>query len=252
MEILENLPRESFFQKEHFKTFLTTNFKRNDKEILHERKCVQIRLLELHDLLYPEIKKKRWNIDKHNSEEHIVSGIDISNPFITNSLNSIWLHYGKTDKEIKTYQKIVSDKSLVTFINHIRLQIIISNEGNENFIVGVWLVIGKNEGSIWDRDFIRKNIISNNAFADKFFELVISLGKEYSIFVNEKTRLCNSFNSVTTFKSFILEDNSKSYFIIGKDFAPNAEEVFEENILQTVLNEFSKLYPIYELVKHKF
>lgn len=208
-------------------------------------------MLELHDDLYPEIKKKKWNIDKHNSEEHLVSGIDISNPFIANKLSSIWLHYGKTDKEIKSYQKLVSDKSKVSFINHIRLQVIISNQRKEKYVVGFWLVIGKNDGSVWDRDYIRDKMRSDSLFAQKFFDLVTSLGNDYFVEVNNKVRNNDSFESVADFKSFILEDNQKNYFIIGKDYAPNAEEIFEENIVNTTLEEFSRLYPIYELVKHR-
>ena len=252
MEILENIPRESFFQKEHFETFLPSKFERNDKQVLQERKGVQLRLLELHDELYPEIKKKKWNIDKHNSEEHLVSGIDISNPFIPNKISSIWLHYGKTDKEIKGYQNLVNDKSKESFINHIRLQVIISNQRREKYVVGFWLVIGKNDGSVWDRDFINKKMKSDGVFTEKFFELVTYLGDDYFVEVNNKIRDNKSFNSIEDFKSFILEDNSKNYYIIGKNFAPNAEEVFKENILSTALEEFSHLYPIYELVKHRF
>ncbi len=252
MEKLENLPRESFFQKEHFETFLPSKFERNDKEILQERKDVQLRLLELHDELYPEIKKKKWNIDKHNSEEHLVSGIDISNPFIANKLSSIWLHYGKTDKEIKGYQKLVDEKSKESFINHIRLQVIISNQRREKkYVVGFWLVIGKNDGSVWDRDSINKKLKSDSVFTERFFELVTSLGDNYFVEVNNEVQDNKSFESVEDFKSFILKDNRRNYFIIGKDYAPNAKEVFEENIVNTALEEFSRLYPIYELVKHR-
>lgn len=251
MNSLESLPSSSFFKKEHYETFLSSKLERNDKSILDERKNVQLRLLELHDRLYPEIKKKKWNIDKHNSESHLISGIDISNPFIANKLSSIWLHYGKTEKEIKEYQKIVTDKNKETFINHLRLQVIISNNVNKGFITGFWLVIGKNDGSVWDRDFINQKVKTDEVFLSKFFKLFSSLEDGYFIRINNETKIDSDFGSMKEFKDFILEDTPKHYFIIGKDYEPNATEIFEDNIMDTAIAEFSQLYPIYELVKHR-
>lgn len=253
MSIIDKLPQDSFFKKEDFETFLPTKFTRNDEAILHERKCVQLRLLELHDKIYPEIRKRKWKIDKHNMDAHIVSGIDISNPFIANSLQSIWLHYGKTEKEIKAYQKLVSDKSKETFINHIRLQVIIGNPKEENFFVGAWLVIGKNDGSVWDRDNIQNKIMKDKQLTEQFYKMVTELGKDYFISINANDNVpCDKIGTIDEFKDAVKKDNKKEYFIIGKQFAPGSIEISESNIVPSIMDSFSNLYPIYEFVKHRF
>jgi len=37
--MLENFPKRIIFSKEHFDTFLSSKFERNDKEILQGEKC---------------------------------------------------------------------------------------------------------------------------------------------------------------------------------------------------------------------
>lgn len=252
MSILDKLPQDSFFKKEDFETFLPSKFTKNDEDILYERKSVQLRLLDLHEKIYPEIRKKRWNIDKHNVDAHIVSGIDISNPFIANSLRSIWLHYGKTEREIKKYQSYVENKSQETFINHIRLQVIIGNPEEEKFFVGVWLVIGKNDSSVWDRDNIQRKIMKDKQLTEQFYKMVTELGKEYFISISANDDIqCDKIGTIDEFKDIVKKDNKKEYFIIGKQFVPDSIEISEKNIVNTVMNSFSELYPIYDFVKHR-
>lgn len=257
MNTSQVFPKNGFFQNEHFETFIPEKIFLNTAKILKERKKVQIKLLELHDLIFPQILQKNWEISQHNSSEHIVSGIDIDNPFIPNHVSSIWLHYGKTNSEIKAYKEITTNKKSETFINHIRLQVIIFNNSqrslNGNYGIGTWLVIGKNNSSIWDRTYIKDEMKNNPVFLSLFHNIIVNLDNEYFIKINNEKRFCSSFShskGLKDFSDFVKKDDLKEYFIIGKDFQIDDELVNNYNFPNTVMNEFSMLYPLYSLLKH--
>lgn len=254
MENLTNISTDQFFQREHFETFEGNKIFQNTPTILKERKEVQQQLLHLHDQLYPEIQLKRWKIYPHNSVEHQVAGIDIDTPFIPKKINSIWLHYGKHHDEIKEYQSLAADKSTQTFIHHSRMQVIVYNFQKDNhydYGIGTWLVIGKNGGSQWDRDFFRKSMGDTN-YQDRFFSLVSELDDDYFVSCNSETRNVRQFSGKESLKDFTYEANFNDYFIIGKAFDPDDLRMSSNNIVQTVMTEFAKLYPIFEYTRHRF
>lgn len=249
---LENISADQFFQPEHFRTFEGNKIHRNTPDILEERSIVQQRLLELDDQLFPEIQQRRWPIHRHNSPEHYVSGIDIENPFIPNQLRSIWLHYGKHPDEISQYQSLASDRSTQTFIHHERLQVIVYNHqenGVNDYGVGTWLVIGKNDGSTWDRENFRNSMRVEN-YRKGFFDLISGLNDEYFVSCNSNLRGVRSFSNENSLADFTHETNFHDYFIIGRAFEPTDPELSNDNIIQTVITEFEKLLPLYNYTKH--
>lgn len=254
MDTLPEINSNQFFQKEHYKAFEIEKIYLNTKGILDERKNVQLRLLELHDILFPEIQRRGWALHEHNSKEHLVSGIDIENPFIPNRVQSIWLHYGKSEYDIKQYKKLTSEKEKETFIQHIRLQVIIFHHSRLNqdyYGVGTWLVFGKPDGSIWDRDYLRLKLREDEVFNDSLFHKLKKLDENYFLNVNDEMRQVGEIMDVSDLVSYLLDDDPHKYLILGKDFEPNYPGLSNEAIVQTVLSEFSSLYPIYELVKHR-
>jgi hypothetical protein len=254
MKTLTNIAENQFFQKEHFLTFECNKIYRNTPDILEERREVQQQLLRLNDLLFPEIQVRGWKVYNHIVKEHWVSGIDIDNPFIPNQLRSIWLHYGKHPDEIRRYQDFATNKGTQTFIHHSRIQVIIYNHqeaGANDYGVGIWLVIGKNGGSFWDRDYF-KNSMRNEQYQDQFFRLVTSLDPSYFVDCNADTRSVTTFKDKDDLASFAHEPNYRNYFIIGKAFEPDSPLLSEDRIVATVLNEFEKLYIVYEFTRHKF
>lgn len=255
MTTLKEITKDHFFQEEHYKAFEFEKIHRNTPVILEERKNVQERLLYLHDILYPVIQQKGWGIHEHYSPEHIVSGIDIDNPFIPNTLQSIWLHYGKSFDEIKLYKRLTSDKEKETFIQHIRLQVIIFNHGRLNsndFGIGTWLVFGKPHGSIWDRDYLSRKLKKDDSFSRNLYDHLIRLDSNYYFNVNKKIRNVEEFKTHTELASFLLTDDIKKYFILGKDFKPNDSRITSDKIVTTIISEFEMLYQIYNLFKHRF
>lgn len=255
MTSLKKITIDHFFQEEHYKTFDFDKIHLNSPEILEERKNVQYRLLELHDILYPEITRKGWNIYEHYSSEHLVSGIDIENPFIPNTVQSIWLHYGKHEDEIKLYKKLTSKKETETFIQHIRLQVIIFHHGrlsSDNFGIGTWLVFGKPHGSIWDRDYLKRMLKENGSFQKQLYNHIIKLDSNYYLKVNNTIKNVREFNNYSELTSFLLTDDINKYFILGKDFEPSDVRITSNGIVSTIISEFELLYPIYSLVKHRF
>jgi len=59
-------------------------------------------------------------------------------------------------------------------------------------------------------------MVSDELFVEKFYNLIVSLGKGYFVEKNNKVRTNNDFESILDFKNFILTDYIKNYFIIGK------------------------------------
>jgi hypothetical protein len=239
MTNLKKISNDHFFQEEHYITFNFEKIHLNSPEILEERKNVQYRLLELHDILYPEIIRKGWNIYEHYSSEHLVSGIDIENPFIPNTLQSIWLHYGKHEDEIKSYKKLTSKKETETFIQHIRLQVIIFHHGrlnSDNFGIGTWLVFGKPKGSIWDRDYLKNKLRDDDSFLKELYKLIIRLDKNYYFSVNDVIKNINEFKDHSDLRTYLLTDDINKYFVLGKDFEPNDSAIKINCIVSTLMS----------------
>jgi len=248
--ILPDLSNDYYFIKEDYETFLPNKIESNTPEVLKERKNVKIKLEDLHHDIYPVIKSKRWNIDKHNHPLHLTSSIDLNNAYIPNRINSIWLHYGKTEAELKKFKKL-SEKE--TFINHIRLQVIVSGNLRSSRLcgVGTWLVVGKANGGYWDRSYVKQEIRNAN-FSQKFYNFLINLGNGYFIRINGIKRNVNDFDNEQDFIDFVRTDTNDEYFIIGKDFEPDDHALKSDVIVDTVINEFDKLYVLYDFLKTKY
>jgi HKD family nuclease len=231
-----------FFKKEHYDTFLGDKTLRNDKQVNIERKEVGDRLLELHKLLYPRIQLRGWDVHPHYSDNHIISSTERL-PRSSTELGAIWLHYGKHPDEIKRYMKLGENQ---TPLYHIRLQVIILKDK-----LGIWLIAKKNGGH-FDRGFFKDSMRNNGLFRDRFYSLFKQLSDEYYIEINEDWRYVPEVNNSQELFDFTKDDNIEEfYFMIGRDYLPNAPEISNENIVNTIIDEYEKLYPIYEHIRHR-
>ena len=78
-----------------------------------------------------------------------------------------------------------------------------------------------------------------------------SLPKEYWIQVNAKRKYVSALITPDDMHEFCKNDKDKEYFIIGRDYNIMDDEMSEKNLPDTVLSEFQRLYPIYQLMRHK-
>lgn len=239
---------DRFFKKEHHLAFREELWYDNSLESNKERKQVEDKFLDFNNIIFQKFYEFGL-IDLHtNREGSIVSRHHQINESAPRRLNAMWLSYGKSQEDIKIYKSYVDkeQKELQTFIHHARLQIRI-----ELLKIGVWLLFGKeNKGSIFDRDHFKKNM-RDSSFRNNFYKLLILLPKEYWIRIDDEIRDCNSFNTAEELYQFCKKDNIDKYFIIGRNYEIKDVEVSENNLPNTVLLEFQRLYPLYIKMKHK-
>lgn len=226
-----------FFTTEHH-TILSPEYRtKNSEELKELRRKTRRRLIDLHNRIYPQFEEYGLNeLNVNNRKQDRTSRSSI-NPFSGKTIQSIWLHYGKSRSQLDKYHK-KSDKS---FVNHVRMQVIIHEDS-----VGVWLVLGQPNGSSIDRSAFRDRM-QNAVLKQRFLETLKSIKDDYWVSGAKpvdlkKIELLNNIDEVLD------AEKDYEYFIIGQDFDSLDDSISDINIESTVLNEFTKLYPIYELM----
>ncbi|MES2286762.1 MAG: phospholipase D-like domain-containing protein [Bacteroidota bacterium] len=156
---------------------------------------------------------------------------------------SIWLNFGKSRSELNNYQ----GKFYQSFVNHLRIQIILRNSVNEAYI-GIWLYVSKVNSSLHDKKHLIEGLKKPD-FVERLYEYIVALGGAYWITLgNNKINICELENS-KQLVDFLSRNVYKQELIIGRNYQPNDSDLSEDNIAETVLIEFSKLYKIYDLIK---
>lgn len=249
---------DRFFKKEDHWAFRSELWEDDSPEANKERADAKKRFLHLHQLIYPQFPKYGLSDLHPNIQSHIIS-MDYHIPEQTSQqLNAMWLSYGKSQEEIKKYHNLLSggyrlgdrrnkENDKQSFINHARLQIRI-----ELLEIGIWILFGKNnDGSLFDRDHF-KNQMKDPNYRMKFYLALKALPTQYWIEVNDSGKIpVSNFDSADALNAFCKKDNSKKYFIIGRDYKITDDEMSESQLRSTVLTEFQRLFPIYEMMRDK-
>jgi HKD family nuclease len=157
---------KQFFKPEHHVAFEPRRWEDKSREALRLRQAVVDRFLELHEQIYPIQFRQHGllNLHAHYQSNYTTSLAEHKEGFNAKQLKSVWLHYGKPEHQIREYQKLLKGLGQSyrskgdtydqqSFINHIRIQVIIHHND-----VGIWLVIGKDNGSLFDRQHIKDNL----------------------------------------------------------------------------------------------
>lgn len=240
---------DRYFKKEHHSAFRKEIWTIDSKEAIEEREFVKDKCIDLHESIYSKFKDYGIQILEPNPmSDHLISMIRQIDPLNPRPINAMWLSYGKSEREIKEYQKLVGpdQKAKQTFIHHARLQIRIDLKN-----IGIWLLFAKeNEGGLFDRQFFRDQMRDHD-FKEEFFKLIKSLPNDYFISVNENNQFCHTFQSSEELHDFCKKDNIQKYFIIGKDYEIIDEEMSEANLPNETLKVFKQLFPFYEMMRHR-
>lgn len=157
----------------------------------------------------------------------------------------MWLYYGKSPNEAASHPAKSDEERSMN--NHVRLQLIIRND-----TIGIWCAVGKGGGSRIDRKhFYEKMQLEQNQ--THFFKIIKDLGDEYFISLAGREQPYYVKDIATPQELYLisLEDHSNlgSYFIIGMDVLPHDERLLDNRIERFVLNEFEKLYPVYNFFR---
>lgn len=232
-----------FFQFQHYNAFSGTKPITDSPEARKERLVVQEKLLELHEELYPLMQKKGWEVYEHHMSQHITSSY-MHNERASKELTAIWLHYGRSESELEAYQKAYGDN--MTSLYHMRLEVLITKNH-----LWVELRVGKRDGSYPDREYIKTQLKTNSSFVTNYYNLVEALDKEYTVTIADEYIHVNDFKDKEDLKEFTLQDNpSRYYFRIGREYQPDDKAISEKTIVSTIMSDFEKLYPLYQLLKH--
>lgn len=240
---------DRYFKKEHHWAFRKEFWYTDNEDAVDERELAKSKCLELHELVFPRFKDYGIQILEPNPmPDHLISMIRQIDPTKPRAINAMWLSYGKNINEIKEYQKLVGpdQKAKQTFIHHARLQIRIDVRN-----IGIWLLFAKeNEGGLFDRAFFKEQMRDRD-FRDKFYQMIKSLPSEYFISVGGYNEYCNSFNSPEELYDFTKKDNNQMYFIIGRDYEIQDDEMSATNLPIEMLKVFKLLFPFYEIMRHR-
>lgn len=234
-----------FFTKNHHGIFNEKYHTINSIDLQSIRKDVRRKFLELHGIIYPQFSTYGLTDLHCQSNKREIVSRHFFNKFSGNYINAMWLHYGKSKTQLELYKN--TDKSInrpFSFINNIRIQVIIHESS-----LGIWLVLGRNNGSKIDRDFFRGQM-KIMSVRKRFFDSFKKLGKEY--WINEPNG--NSINNIKTPNDLLIEtrkERLEEYFIIGRDINWLDKRLSSKNLPTTVLEEFRKLYPLYEIMRHQ-
>ncbi|WP_165395975.1 phospholipase D-like domain-containing protein [Flavobacterium sp. J27] len=247
---LENIDfSDRYFKKEHHLAFRKDLWYSDSEDAIGEREVGKNKCIELHNNIFPLFKNYGIQILQPNPmSDHLISMIRQIDPTKPRAINAMWLSYGKGEREIKEYQKIVGpdQKAKQTFIHHARLQIRIDFEN-----IGIWFLFAKeNEGGLFDREFF-KTKMREREYRETFFNMVKSLPNDYFIAVGGEKKFFTEFNSAEELHTFCKKDNIQEYFIIGKDYNITDVEMSEANLPTETLNVFKLLFPFYEIMRHK-
>ncbi len=234
-----------FFTFKHYDAFTAPKPILDEPGPIAERLEVRSRLEELHNRIHPLMDKKGWQVYPHHQSQHLTSSFR-HNERASSSLNAIWLHYGRSEEELQQYKEAYGED--MTSLYHMRLEILILKDH-----LWVELRVGKNDGSYPDRQYIKEQLKKNKVFTDNYHQLIKKLDNDFTITVADEEIPVNNFKDSDNLKEFTLKDNPKFYYFrIGRIYKPDDKAISESNIATTVINDFEKLYPIYQLFKHRF
>jgi len=232
------LDQRQFFNRNQHEIFNERYHYVNTENINQIRRSVRDKFRELHFIIYPKFHEYGlFDLYCHHSSREIVSR-HYFNSFSGNYINAMWLHYGKSYEELQKYE----DKE-TSFINNIRIQVIIHEDS-----LGIWLVLGKNWGSMKDRGHFRKQMQDEQTQLE-FYNCFKKLENKYWINV-PSFKSAEKITSPQQLTNTINEETLSEYFIIGRDINFLDEKLSHQNVASTVLEEFQKLYPMYEIMKH--
>lgn len=231
-----------FFKYAHHNAFTGNKPYSDDVAVVNERFEVGEKLRELHDLVMPLITSKRWDIHPHEWNEYVTSSFK-HGEYTSDALDGMWLHYGRSGPQLDKFKEAYGDKQ--SSLYHMRLEVLI-----RAYDVGLWLRVGKNNGSIVDRENFKRRMDESQSYRDTFYRLVVTLPADHYVYINGAERKVNTFSSSEELHEFVRKDNTRtSYFIIGEDLLPGDVRLSESNIANTVVTSFEKLYPIYQHIK---
>lgn len=228
-----------FFKKEHFEAFIGGKPTDRSDSVNKERNNVAKRLFKLNEIIFPIIQSKGWDLHEHYIPNDTVSSA-VHGQYTADRLDGIWLHYGRSKNDIKAF----GENS--TPIDFMRLQVIVHEDH-----IGLWNRIGKDNGSRYDRAYIKDNLKNNPQFGRDLYDAIVNMPADFFVRVGGEVRLVTDFKDVNDLTTYLLKDDIREYFIIGRNFSPSDKRLSVSDIANTIVSDFEHLYRTYEILSYK-
>ncbi len=239
-----------YFGKSDYLAFRKAIQQDRSRAANREREAVGSKFEALHHIIFPEFRAYGIDgLDSHGRQPNLVSHAFHADGYTSKSLNAMWLSYGKHRDEIRRYQdafsergrNIEDDQDKFSFINHPRLQVRIEEKS-----LGIWLLFAKNGGSLYDREKFRRKM-QDSGFRQEFFDALTSLSNPHWIQVNRERIFVDHFTDPQQLWQHCRQDRIEEYFEIGRDYAINDQALKQSSFPTTVLEEFRRLFPLYQM-----
>ena len=227
-----------FFKKSDHMAFERSKVSLDDPEVLIERTKVRNKLYRLNDLV-SEMLPDHWDIHDHYIPEHIASHVETRNHDQA-LVRSLWVGYGRSEPALKLYGNFKT-----TPLYFMRMQFIIHYDS-----VGFWLMPGKaGAGEVDRNNFADK--MKDATYRQLFFKLLTGLGEPYWIDISNDLKSVSFFSSADELWNYTKRDRQQFYFTIGRDYSIGDPKLSVNNIVNTCLEEFTKYYPVYDMILHR-
>lgn len=203
------------------------------------------KMIQLHEKIFPFIN--HFNIYPHKLSEHLTSSV---NPNQFNKYYVDWLgvRYGKSPNELDLLNsKIYDDDSEVYgFQKHGCIQFSLFTE---SFFVGIFHSVP--QGAV-DRMYLHERLEKDTYFRS---ELAVEFnklsGNNICISIaNSSITIHNNGEEIV--QNIINKDQNGFYLSIGKEYKPNAAELFNDTIAEIIISNVELLIPLYNKMIQRY
>lgn len=225
-----------YFKKEDFLVLSSRLSRLTTPEVQIERKRVQNKLLQLHEL----IKSSLHRLKLHENSEQFVSSLNPAD-HAEGKLSRLWLSYGPNEASQKKENSAEGYKEVM------RVQLILQQND-----FGIYLVPGKATTGQADREYFKQQM-NEGEYRKQFFTLLNSLGPSYWIEIVGDKKMVDAFQQEDVLWEFTKADEWMHYdFIIGRTYSPADTQISIENISDTITKELDKLVLLYRHIKSTY
>jgi len=258
------------FQQHHYDSFIPPKPEDDSDPVRTERFEVRKEFLWLDERLWPLIKD--LNIHRHRQKQHYVSsyhhiwksdsGSTSDRPDtvgrwqpIVNNIRSMWLHYGKSQGQLDSFQNQMATKThsahgldaldyYNAFYAHTRIQFYINTVEFR-----AWLIM--TDKTLIDKGILLSNM-KNRDFTDKLWDLIQPLIGKGFIYAKEESEIALlSTLQKDHLMKFIRTDRAGVYSGIFKRYSPDSPLLQRNTIVSEMAENVKLLYPLYDLMAYK-
>lgn len=227
------VPATQFFQSSDFEAYAVVNELDHGPVANQRRKAVRERFKTLDNRIFPKFKDYGLtDLYQHSHPASRVSNYFYRPGFTRREMRSMWLHYGYGEHER-------NDK----FGDHPRLQVILHHHD-----IGVWLVVGKDHGSYFERTRFKDKLLNDGNFREYVYRIFQDIA-DFTLVVNGVPRRVSDFADSAALSGFFAGDELNQYLMVRREFPPGDPDIADHAIDETILQDFARLYPLFLIFK---